>query len=1259
MKKFLVLTLMCVLGLFNLSAQEPETIVIGNGGDAINYSPSYIDSYTSVTQQIFVAEEMQNKSGKIQSVSFKCTSRTATRTFKVYMVNTNKTSFSGVSDWVALTSQDLVFEGSVSFSADNWTTITFQTPFTYKKGMNVLLCVNDVTGTSSSLVTKFASDTKSENRTLHARAWNSNYGDATNITEEGTLSTSTNHVEFTIVNDGSGEELDPAPAAPTNLATEALSDSQIRLTWNASENATSYKVYQRDIEEAIATVTTTSYVVEGLEAETGYCYTVTAVKDQESEKSDEVCQVTQAKPAAPSTFAFDFNGGTSAGFRVFQGNEASHLCPNWGTPSEHSTILEAQLKLQYFGVDGSVAVYSTTYDMLEDTYHTPDNYIVTENAYLITETSTLEWDVRQREAGKEDQYAIVVSEDNTNFEMVWFERYSNTTGETKAYSLKDYAGKELYIGFRHYQQTNGDAIIIDNINLVTESSITPVDPIDPTAPTIPDNVKAFALGDSKIKLTWDASENTTKYNVYKGEEVIATVTETNYTVEGLEAETTYCFTVTAANEEKESAKSSEVCATTEEAAPLEAPAAPANLKATQDTETTLRLTWDAVANADTYNVYQDAEKIITVTETTHLVTGLQADIEYCFTVTAVNAAGESAKSNEVCATTTGNGNEDQEVVLVAEDFEDYIEGDYLAQTGASYWTTWSNKPGTKEDAKIAVLDGNKCAYMTYGVDQVLLLGGYQSGTFDLEFEVLVPNGSTGYLNVLHEFAGNNSKWALQAYLQATDTGDGNPVMAPGHGSVHAGSAETADIPCVYDAWMHFRIHVDADTDVAQLYYTMPNGEETKACEWQWSQDTFGEAIAGRKLDAMNFFPMNAQSEYYVDNISLTRIGGETSAELTFDKESVEVTVAKNDMTTVELTVENTGNSIAEYVAWVDYGMGENSSKDELVSYSDEEMANASSFGFNSSDNAPVTLEIAAFFPASAYANSVMGTRISQAAYFLGEFVDEAGNLVPSLEEGTGFTFRIYGQGSNGYPGKVLAEKEIPAEEVKLDWNVVSFDEPVELTGFDFYLAVEMTQCVGGASLVCDGSKDASLKGISDLVRFGQGAFRSVTSYTVDGQFYGNWHLMLYCVGNPVVGGWAELNEKEIYLPIGESTKISFDVTTVSLKANQTYNADLVLSSLAEEEDIRIPITLNVGTEDVEELLSNTYSIYPNPTKGMVTVEGENIDYIAVYNSVGQLVKVVKTQSNVVDMSECENGVYFFNIVNYNKEISIQQVIVNK
>ena len=62
---------------------------------------------------------------------------------------------------------------------------------------------------------------------------------------------------------------------------------------------------------------------------------------------------------------------------------------------------------------------------------------------------------------------------------------------------------------------------------------------------------------------------------------------------------------------------------------------------------------------------------------------------------------------------------------------------------------------------------------------------------------------------------------------------------------------------------------------------------------------------------------------------------------------------------------------------------------------------------------------------------------------------------------------------------------------------------------------------------------------------------------------------------------------------------------------------------------------------------------------MVTVEGDNIDYVAVYNSVGQLVKVVKTQANVVDMSAYENGVYFFNVVDNAGQSSVQRVVVAK
>lgn len=674
------------------------------------------------------------------------------------------------------------------------------------------------------------------------------------------------------------------------------------------------------------------------------------------------------------------------------------------------------------------------------------------------------------------------------------------------------------------------------------------------------------------------------------------------------------------------------------------------------------LTWNTIEGATSYNVFQDTVAIDTVAapDTTFTVLNLSADSLYVFFVQAENDDTVSAKSDSIVVKTLPKAddeeNEESEVkVLVKEDFEGLMPGDKLAEKGASYWTTWNNK--ASEDATIVELKGNKCAHMTHGVDQVLLLGGYQTGVFNLEFEVYIPEGNGGYLNILHEFAGDNSTWAMQAYFQMKDNGEGNPTMSAGHGSVHAGKAEAGDIPCVYDAWMHFRVNVNADTDEATLYYTTPEGTEQEICKWQWSKDSFGEAEPGRKLDAMNFYPMNKKSEYYVDNIMLTRVGEETAAELKFNKESVDVSMAKDDIATVEFTVENTGTSIADYVAWVDYGMGEISDRYEVVTYAGEEIAKSSSLGWEITE--PLTFEIASFFPAETYSGAVAGTQIVQAAYFLGEFKDENGNSVPMIEEGTGLTFRIYGQGKNGTPGEILAEKEVPADSVILDWNVVNLDVPVALTGFDFYVAVEMTQCVGGCSMVFDGdTTTTSLRGYSDLFRQGKAPFRTISDFT-NGKYYGSWQLAVNCLGDNVKGGWAELKDKEIYLQIGEKKTINVDVISTALQYAQSCEANLVFSSLASEEDVKLPLSVYVWGENVEEILSNAYSIYPNPTTGILTVEGENINYIAVYNSVGQLVKVVKTQNNVVDMSSYENGVYFFNIVDNKGENTIQRVIIAK
>ncbi|WP_030346373.1 chitinase [Streptomyces sp. NRRL S-1022] len=86
------------------------------------------------------------------------------------------------------------------------------------------------------------------------------------------------------------------------------------------------------------------------------------------------------------------------------------------------------------------------------------------------------------------------------------------------------------------------------------------------------------------------------------------------------------------------------------------PAAPAGLKTTSVTSSSVGLSWSAVTGATSYAVYRDGTRVQTVTGTSATVSGLAASTAYSFQVAAVNTAGESAKSAAITATTgTGTG----------------------------------------------------------------------------------------------------------------------------------------------------------------------------------------------------------------------------------------------------------------------------------------------------------------------------------------------------------------------------------------------------------------------------------------------------------------------------------------------------------------------------------------------------------------------------------------------------------------------------
>ncbi|MGY1454500.1 chitinase [Streptomyces sp. SS8] len=87
------------------------------------------------------------------------------------------------------------------------------------------------------------------------------------------------------------------------------------------------------------------------------------------------------------------------------------------------------------------------------------------------------------------------------------------------------------------------------------------------------------------------------------------------------------------------------------------PATPGTPAVGATTSSSVTLNWNAVDGATGYTVYRNGTKALSVQGTSATVTGLAAATSYEFRVSAVNGAGESAKSAPVTATTRPGGDD--------------------------------------------------------------------------------------------------------------------------------------------------------------------------------------------------------------------------------------------------------------------------------------------------------------------------------------------------------------------------------------------------------------------------------------------------------------------------------------------------------------------------------------------------------------------------------------------------------------------------
>jgi chitodextrinase len=193
---------------------------------------------------------------------------------------------------------------------------------------------------------------------------------------------------------------------------------------------------------------------------------------------------------------------------------------------------------------------------------------------------------------------------------------------------------------------------------------------DTTPPSVPAGLGATA-GDTQVALSWSASTDNvgvTGYRVYRNGTLVGSPTGTTYTDTGLTDGTTYTYTVAAIDAAGNlSAQSASVSATPMAAADTTPPTPPTTVTASAG-NAQVALSWSGAKDnvgVDHYFIqrngawiYSTTGPVTSFTDTGYVNgsagTALTNGTQYCYTVGAVDAAGNvSTSSSQACATPTG------------------------------------------------------------------------------------------------------------------------------------------------------------------------------------------------------------------------------------------------------------------------------------------------------------------------------------------------------------------------------------------------------------------------------------------------------------------------------------------------------------------------------------------------------------------------------------------------------------------------------
>ena len=231
--------------------------VLGTATGAIDFLPCNPGYNYSLTQQIYKVAELGNAADLISIDFYNDGNGEATRDLQIYMTHTDQNAFASLYyDWINVASTDLVFSGPVHFVSKGWTSIVLDTPFAYDGQHNVVITVDDNTGSTAgqSIVNFLCYSLPGAG--LQSKYFNDDYNhnyDPTNNPGSSTYALNhKNHIRVMKVQ------------PPTGLTVSDVTTNAATLSWTENGTATSWQICLNGNMNDLITVTENPYTLTNL-----------------------------------------------------------------------------------------------------------------------------------------------------------------------------------------------------------------------------------------------------------------------------------------------------------------------------------------------------------------------------------------------------------------------------------------------------------------------------------------------------------------------------------------------------------------------------------------------------------------------------------------------------------------------------------------------------------------------------------------------------------------------------------------------------------------------------------------------------------------------------------------------------------------------------------------------------------------------------------------------------------------------------------